>query len=172
MSSSDAGPAPARVAPEGREYLVNDDLVRGRVMDGGVLERAEEHLGDYMQFFENPAPGTHKHFTLIPIWRLATCTNRHFDEVSICVSPLGNKYLICNGKDAHGTWVYNDPASEAQFLDIKLNVRFGEPEPGMHDDPDDGKWTRFQRFPGTKTWFRCEKDHDLDWTCVMVDVHG
>ena len=165
-----------------RGYLQDVNLFGGfntRMMVGGQLEASEVEgrLHQYLTFFNQMGgPDNMKSFALVPIWRLAE-TNRHVDELNLHISHLGNHYCTFNGKDAHGTWVYNQPATPAYYLDVKFNARFGERHQDADYDPDDpdndpdnGKWTRFQRIPGTATWIRCEPDDDHTWTCVLAPV--
>ena len=112
-----------------------------------------------------------KNFILIPIWRMMD-THRHVDELHLHISQYGNRYCTFNNKDAHGTWLYNEPKTPACFLDIKFNARFGEPVEDCDHDPDHGKWTRFQRIPGTMTWVRCETNQARGWTCILAPIKG
>ena len=87
---------------------------------------------------------------------------------SPCLStPWEKKVVSFNMKPPHGTWIFDEPCTAGQFLDIKLNVRYGEP--GNEDLPSEGKWTRFQRVPGSQTWMRIESD-DLCWVVVLCPL--
>ena len=100
----------------------------------------------------------------MPAWRIAQ-TNRHLDELIL----LWNYTVKFNGKPAHGCWTHEDRGpGQPKFLDINVNVRWGEQE-----FPDEGpmaKWVRFQRIPGTLTWYRCEPTDDLQWAVVLTPL--
>ena len=125
--------------PHFRDYLQDVDLFEGgRVMRGGELEASESRrLDQHLAFFTQVGgPVNVKNFALVPIWRLAE-TNRHADELNLHISQFGTHYVTFNGKDAHGTWLYNQLATPACFLDVKFNARYGEPDASGDDlDPD------------------------------------
>ena len=60
------------------------------------------------------------------------------------------------------------PGEDAPFLDTNVNVRYGEPE--FPNEPVMGKWLRFQRMPGTKTWLRIEKNYDHTWSVLLIPL--
>ena len=163
----DDSPANERDDPANeRDYLQDHILFSQGVLSGGLAERAEANTGRYMQFFMAPLPNTAKHFVCAPMWRLSY-NDRHLDELTLLVDACGNKVCEFNRKPAHGEWVYNDPVTAGHFLDVKFNVRFGEP--GNEDAANSGKWTRFQRMPGSMTWVRMEAD-DLAWAVILSPI--
>ena len=144
-----------------RDFLQTTDLIDGRVWSSNMRRACERdaHM-QHLAFFQNPVPGVTKTFAWIPIWRLAQ-TDRPLDEIVLGTDLYGQTWVQFNAKPAHGSWVYDQV-----FLDIKVNVRYGEP--GNHDAPDIGKWIRFQNIPGTTTWIRAESNDYLGWAVVLT----
>jgi len=144
--------------------LSDENLVDHRIWPGGFMATstaADNHM-KYMRFFSNPKPETKHPLSWTPIWRLAEQI-QPLDEIVLGVDSLGHQYVCFNGKERHGTWEF-----DRTFLDIKVNVRFGEP--GCCDGPNVGKWTRFQNIPGTTTWIRCETYDNPCYVIVMSSI--
>ena len=147
-----------------RKHLACNDLMTGRVYKGGNLDKGTETKAHacHLDFFKTPAPGTRRGLAWVPVWRLAEGL-QPLDEIDLVVDSKGEHLIAFNGKPNHGTWIFEDG-----FLDICVNVRFGEP--GNKDPPDQGKWVRFQNVPGTATWVRCEAYDDHTWVVLLIQI--
>ena len=144
--------------------LSTADLVGERIPYWSSIQtsRMTKYYRDHIAWMENPAEHETLKFAYIPMWRYAeNC--QHLDEIMLLVDTQGVKRVRFNQKGEHGSWVYQAP-----FLDITLNVRYGEYD--NQDPAGTGKVIRFQSFPGTTTWIRCEPGHDLCWTVVLAEL--
>ena len=149
-----------------RSWLPNDDLVGDRVPLDSVTRHVELAMqgSPYLNFFLEPHLGQYVIFSYIPIWHWAT-TTRPLDEIIL----LGNSRVRFNGKGEHGWWEHSALGSEdGQFLDVNVNVKYGEPD--FPDEPDMGKWLRFQRIPGTESWICCERADDHTWSIMLTPL--
>ena len=131
-----------QVYADDRDYLQSHVLFSKPLLHGGVIERVDSNSGDYLRFFMANLPNTCRNYAYVPMWRVQEDAH-HLDELALLINAQGKKVVSFNLKPPHGTWVFDEPCTAGQFLDIKLNVRYGEP--GNEDLPSDGKWTRFQR---------------------------
>ena len=150
-----------------RSWLQTHILFKESVLPNGLVELSERTAGNHMRFFTDLIPGSERHYTWCPMWRLAQ-NDRHLDEVTFKITAGGDHLIEFNRKPAHGSWCYNDPATPGLCLDVKFNCRFGEP--GNTDSCTDGKWGRFQRVPGTESWLRLEMGQDLNWVILMSPI--
>ena len=151
-----------------RADLATVDLMINRVWHNSLLRVGEQCMAHqmHMAFFrEGGFPGRKKAFSYTPIWRLAE-NRQMLDYIVLGVDATdpGQRFVQFNGKERHGTWAWVQP-----FLDVKLNVRFGEAK-FPAENPESGKWLRFQNLPGTMTWIRCEEGADPMWVVIMAEI--
>ena len=149
-----------------REYLQDRIIFSQPMLPGGLIERAERNSAQHLRFFLECAPNSASAFVYCPMWRVSD-NKRLLDQLTLLVNADGKQCCVFNMKPPHGAWMFNQPPTAGEFLDIKLNVRYGEPD--NEDLPTDGKWLRFQRVPATRTWMRIEQG-DLQWVVVLCPL--
>ena len=148
-----------------RGVLQDWDLFNGRLRTSGLLMAGMTTSAhdEQMRFLRGGAPGTIIPFAYLPIWRIAE-TNQVLDELEVGIDADHRHFLKFNGKGRHGTWIYEEP-----YLDVQINVRFGEPA-FPNERGTEGKWVRFQNIPGTLVWMRCEPYDNHTWVVFMAAI--
>ena len=129
-------------------------------MVNAYLDRAAR----YIQFFRTPRRGTAMIFAWVPVGRVPMST----DQLALVVLDNGTQVVSFNDNPPHGSWTFDDQAAPADFLDVKVNVQFGEP--GNVDAAHVGKRVRFQKIPGAQCWIGTEDEHT--WDSVLAPVYG
>ena len=152
--------------PWDESYLPNDHMIVGRAPVHASIRQAERVLlarSPYIDFFRAPQPWQELHFLYASMWHIAN-TDRPLDELVL----FANHLVSFNCNPAHGRLEIPLGQGPCAYLDVNVNVRFGLPAFPL--EPVVGKWLRFHRLPGTKSFLRIGSNNDHAWPIMLIPL--